>query len=548
MLISSAVLSQSVRLIKYIDEGVVFSNTIKVENKVFVGSQNGVYQLNGVDLVLVEERVKGFIERNQRSGGFSKLDKSLVSFVGSDHFILDQLPKDYQFDVSVASTQKIIYVVASGKLFLFEALPYSKYLNGVSVRSMSPTIISTYQGAFSFDSFASILKEEPGYANGYTRDFNGKTFICFDGLAVYEDGENIANLMLLNEELRPEFAVGDERYGFIRDIQLINDQRYLIATSNGVYTFDYEYQTVQLIERNTQGVDPVLIVQNDPMQSAEPLLWYAINGRIRGYNFPRSMIFKDLAVYEHKAPINDGAVNIFGEGYISPSIYLAAEDGLYRVTYSNKDKVELLSEEAFKTIRALNDSTLALTNDLGLYRFDLKSRNLQLVITEEFNKKALEIFNDTLHVGSVNGLYKVSSTNFLKYNTSSKRLTMSELFQLAWKFRDFIYLVIAFLLISFTIRKERNRSKIKSKSQIERYIATHLSKVTVADLMNEFRLSYNGLNSLLKPLTAAQFIRETRKQAIRRLKSKGFSTAEIAKKTGYNTQYLQKIIRENGDR
>ena len=266
--------------------------------------------------------------------------------------------------------------------------------------------------------------------------------------------------MLLNEELRPEFAVGDERYGFIRDIQLINDQRYLIATSHGVYTFDYEYQTVHLIERNTQGVDPVLIVQNDPMQSAEPLLWYAINGRIRGYNFPRSMIFKDLAVYEHKAPINDGAVNIFGEGYISPSIYLAAEDGLYRVTYSNKDKVELLSEEAFKTIRALNDSTLALTNDLGLYRFDLKSRNLQLVITEEFNKKALEIFNDTLHVGSVNGLYKVSSTNFLKYNTSSKRLTMNELFQLAWKFRDFIYLVIASLLIRFIIRKERNRSKI----------------------------------------------------------------------------------------
>jgi hypothetical protein len=49
---------------------------------------------------------------------------------------------------------------------------------------------------------------------------------------------------------------------------------------------------------------------------------------------------------------------------------------------------------------------------------------------------------------------------------------------------------------------------------------------------------------LLKPLTAAQFIRETRKQTIRGLKEQGLSTAEIAEKTGHNTQYLQKIIRE----
>jgi hypothetical protein len=94
------------------------------------------------------------------------------------------------------------------------------------------------------------------------------------------------------------------------------------------------------------------------------------------------------------------------------------------------------------------------------------------------------------------------------------------------------------------LTKERNKSRVKSKGEIERYIATNLSKVTVADLMNEFKLSYNSLNSLLKPLTAAQFIRETRKQTIKGLKEQQLSTAEIAEKTGYNTQYLQKIIRE----
>lgn len=544
MLISSAVLSQSVSLIKYIDEGIVFTNVIRSENQVFIGSQEGLYRLNDTALVLVDDQIKGFVERNQRGGGFIKVDKSLASFVGPEHFILDQLPKDYRSDVSVVSTGKRITVVASGKLFLFETLPYTKHLNGVSVRSISPTIISTYQGAFSSDSFTAVLKDEPGYANGYTRDFNGKTFICFDGLAVYENGDNIANLSYYNEELRPEFGVGDQHFGFIRDIQLIGGERYLVTTTEGVYRFDYEQLSVELIEANTQGVDPILIVQNDPLQSGESLLWYSVNGRIKGYNFPRILAQNELVVYEHAAPINDGAANIFGDGFISPNIYLAAEDGVYRVTYSKNDKVELLTKEVFKTVRAVNDSTLAFTNDFGLYRFDLKSSNLQLVIAEEFNKKALEVINDTLYAGSINGLYKFSLSNFLKFSTSPKRLSMNELFQYLWRFRDFIYLATALLLLRFTLKKERNKSRVKSKGEIERYIATNLSKVTVADLMNEFKLSYNSLNSLLKPLTAAQFIRETRKQTIKGLKEQQLSTAEIAEKTGYNTQYLQKIIRE----
>lgn len=544
MLISSAVLSQSVSLIKYIDEGIVFTNVIRSENQVFIGSQEGLYRLNDTALVLVDDQIKGFVERNQRGGGFIKVDKSLASFVGPGHFILDQLPKDYRSDVSVVSTGKRITVVASGKLFLFETLPYTKHLNGVSVRSISPTIISTYQGAFSSDSFTAVLKDEPGYANGYTRDFNGKTFICFDGLAVYENGDNIANLSYYNEELRPEFGVGDQHFGFIRDIQLIGGERYLVTTTEGVYRFDYEQLSVELIEANTQGVDPILIVQNDPVQRGESLLWYAVNGRIKGYNFPRILAQNELVVYEHEAAINDGAAIIFGDGFISPNIYLAAEDGVYRVTYSKNDKVELLTKEVFKTVRAVNDSTLAFTNDFGLYRFDLKSSNLQLVIAEEFNKKALEVINDTLYAGSVNGLYKFSRSNFLKFSSSPKRLSMNELFQYLWRFRDFIYLATALLLLRFTLTKERNKSRVKSKGEIERYIATNLSKVTVADLMNEFKLSYNSLNSLLKPLTAAQFIRETRKQTIKGLKEQQLSTAEIAEKTGYNTQYLQKIIRE----
>lgn len=544
LLISTNAISQSVKLVKYVDGGIVFTNAIKFENQIFLGSQEGVYRLSGTDIVLVDDQIKGFVERDQRNDRFSKVDKARVSFVRPNHFILDQIPKDYRFDVSVISKENQLVVVASGKLFLFEALPFSKHLNGVSIRSISPTIISTYIGAFSTSTFTNNLHEEPGYANGYTRDFDGKTFVCFDGLAVYENGLNIANFSYFNEELRPEFSVANEGLGFIRDIQIISGQRYLIATTEGVYTFDYERQTVELIEQNTQGIDPVLIVQNEPLQKGEQLLWYVINGRIKGYNFPRILASNDLVVYEHKAPINDGAANIFGDGFISPNIYLAAEDGVYRVTYSKKDKVELLTKEVFTTIRSLNDSTLAFTNDFGLYRYDLKSRKLQRVVTEEFNKKALEVINDTLYAGSVNGLYKFSLSNFLKFSTSPKRLSINELFQYLWRFRDFIYLAVALLILRYTLQKERNKDKVKSKSEIEGYIVTNLSKVTVADLMNEFKLSYNSLNSLLRPLTAAQFIRETRKQTIRGLKEQQLSTAEIAEKTGYNTQYLQKIIRE----
>jgi hypothetical protein len=117
LLISTNAFSQSVKLVKYVDGGIVFTNAIKLDNQIFLGSQEGVYRLSGTDIVLVDDQIKGFVERDQRNDRFSKVDKARVSFVRPNHFILDQIPKDYRFDVSVISKENQLVVVASGKLF-----------------------------------------------------------------------------------------------------------------------------------------------------------------------------------------------------------------------------------------------------------------------------------------------------------------------------------------------------------------------------------------------------------------------------------------------
>lgn len=540
--------AQSLELEKFFDEDLVFTNTLVKQNKVYIGSHSGLYTLNGQELKLVDRDLKGFIFIEKSQEEIKKTDKSKVEFIPNDHYISQYLPKSNRFDISLSKKDGRMYVIGSGKLFVFHIKHYLQELRGISVRSFSRSTIASYNGLYSKKDYQPLNNDLIAYSDGYVRDYNNKTFICWDGLTVFKDNELIHQFRTMNKELRPEFSLNGKKYGFIRDIVWIEEEHYLLATTTGIYSFDLGKVAIQEVAKKTTNGDPFIITQKNPLYSDQLLIWYVINGEIIGYNFPKEGEMVKVPLYTHEKIIFDGVATVYGNGFISPSIYITAEDGLYRITYANENKVTLADKEEYRTIRVVNDSLLAVSNNSGLFRYNRQTKRTEKVISAEFNQKALEVIGDSIFGGGVDGIYKLAVSDFIKYNPVKRKFSVKSIFNILSKYRDYIYLLLISLVVLWFIRRKEKAKTRNDASTIENYIIQHMNRVTVSDLRSEFNMSYNQLNSILKPFTAAQYIREARLKRIYELLNAEVDLKQIAKETGYNQQYLQKILRVQSEK
>lgn len=540
--------AQSLELEKFFDEDLVFTNILVKQNKVYIGSHSGLYTLNGQELKLVDRDLKGFIFIEKSQEEIKKIDKSRVEFIPKNHYISQYLPKNNRFDISFSTKDGRMYVIGSGKLFVFHAKHYLQELRGISVRSFSRSTIASYNGLYSKKDYQPLNNDLITYSDGYVRDYNNKTFICWDGLTVLKDNKLIHQFMTMNNELRPEFSLNGKKYGFIKDIVWIEEEHYLLATTTGIYSFDLGKVAIQEEAKKTTNGDPFIITQKNPLYSDQLLIWYVINGEIIGYNFPKKGVTVKVPVYKHKKIIFDGVATVYGNGFISPSIYITAEDGLYRITYANKNKVSLVDKEEYRTIRVVNNALLAVSNNSGLFRYNWQTKRTEKVISAEFNQKALEVIGDTIFGGGVDGIYKLAVSDFIKYNPVKRKFSVRSIFNILSKYRDYIYLLLISLVVLWFIHRKEKAKTRNNTSAIENYIIQHMNRVTVSDLRSEFNMSYNQLNFILKPVTAAQYIRKARLNRIDELLNAKVDLKQIAKETGYNQQYLQKILRVKSEK
>lgn len=540
--------AQSLELEKFFDEDLVFTNILVKQNKVYIGSHSGLYTLNGQELKLVDRDLKGFIFIEKSQEEIKKIDKSRVEFIPKNHYISQYLPKNNRFDISFSTKDGRMYVIGSGKLFIFHAKHYLQELRGISVRSFSRSTIASYNGLYSKKDYQPLNNDLITYSDGYVRDYNNKTFICWDGLTVLKDNKLIHQFMTMNKELRPEFSLNGKKYGFIKDIVWIEEEHYLLATTTGIYSFDLGKVAIHEEAKKTTNGDPFIITQKNPLYSDQLLIWYVINGEIIGYNFPKKGVTVKVPVYKHKKIIFDGVATVYGNGFISPSIYITAEDGLYRITYANKNKVSLVDKEEYRTIRVVNNALLAVSNNSGLFRYNWQTKRTEKVISAEFNQKALEVIGDTIFGGGVDGIYKLAVSDFIKYNPVKRKFSVRSIFNILSKYRDYIYLLLISLVVLWFIHRKEKAKTRNNTSAIENYIIQHMNRVTVSDLRSEFNMSYNQLNFILKPITAAQYIRKARLKRIDELLNAKVDLKQIAKETGYNQQYLQKILRVKSEK
>lgn len=95
-------------------------------------------------------------------------------------------------------------------------------------------------------------------------------------------------------------------------------------------------------------------------------------------------------------------------------------------------------------------------------------------------------------------------------------------------------------LINYNIKKKKYKGI--NQAQINEYIVSNISSVSINSICDHFELPVNKLYNLLGKKKPGDLIREERLKIVRQMKIENKSKKEIAQATGFSTSYLKKLL------
>jgi len=508
-----------------------FFNTIVVDNKLFFGTSNGVqyYDNKTKTLKLINTHIVGAIDHY--NGEFININTP------DDNLYNHLLPINYSKSKSNTLVYRSdIYIICRGVLFVFNLKSYNvKPLP--SIRSISKNYIGSYDGIYSLINNEKI--EFPTYTSSFIREFDGVTFINWDGLSII-DKNGQRNFYASNGE---GIEIKDEIIGLANDVEKIDVNRFLLFTSNGVYLFnDKTLDFKQVLSASKYGIFNFIRSEKD------------INRASRVFLHNDKTIFQYLPTTKELTKIasfDSFIVDVFSN---SASIYYVLTDKDVRKIHLTEKKENYI---LFDNITLPNNigvfkNFVFVTSDVGLYLFDLKTKvGKELIVKEEFNKNAFFIDNNKLNLGSINGLYEFDNSTLTNLFNEQEDLQEKENIIIRKDklliYGLFILLLVAgsFLffrqkLINYNIKKEKYKGI--NQAQINEYIVSNISSVSINSICDHFELPVNKLYNLLGDKKPGDLIRDERLKIVRQMKIENKSKKEIAQATGFSTSYLKKLL------
>ena len=508
-----------------------FFNTIVVDNKLFFGTSNGVqyYDNKTKTIKLINTHIVGAIDHY--NGEFININTPV------DNLYSHLLPINYSKSKSNTLVYRSdIYIICRGVLFVFNLKSYNvKPLP--SIRSISKNYIGSYGGIYSLINNEKI--EFPTYTSSFIREFDGVTFINWDGLSII-DKNGQRNFYASNGE---GIEIKDEIIGLANDVEKIDVNRFLLFTSYGVYLFnDKTLDFKQVLSASKYGILNFIRSEKD------------INRASRVFLHNDKTIFQYLPTTKELTKIasfDSFIVDVFSN---SASIYYVLTDKDVRKIHLTEKKENYI---LFDNIKLTNNigvfkNFVFVTSDVGLYLFDLKTKvGKELIIKEEFNKNAFFIDNNKLNLGSINGLYEFDNSTLTNLFNEQEDLQENENIIIR-KDKLLIYGLFILLLVagSFLFFRQKlinyNIKKMKYKginqAQINEYIVSNISSVSINSICDHFELPVNKLYNLLGDKKPGDLIRDERLKIVRQMKIENKSLKEIAQATGFSTSYLKKLL------
>ena len=504
-------------------EGKIFYNFVQYEDELYVSSNKGVFKIessNNNSLLIFKKDIIGPIKTN-----FSKNQNYKIKFQSP---VVEIKPPTFLNAITdYAFFNNSLFIIRRGKLVSFKKLSY-EYSPYESVRSITKNTVGSYNGIF----INGKKLKKLNYTDGQIKEFDSITFVCYKGLLSYEN--NKETIIYRGNDKRNE-----KKYGNIYDIFIINHPNYLVVSSNGLYNYNSEMNTFDLIYSTQKEIIPARVNKNDNKIGNNGVFSFVDKNELISINV-NTLETKTLGNW-----LENNVDDILLCDVEPKNIYTISENKYLHYYKMKSDGLELIEKTPINlTAHTISDfgNLIFLSGNNGLSIYDKNKRKMfDGYILDEFNKNAVYKSENEISFGSIHGVY-----SFKNLKEFSKNLIFTDFkIEKSYKSEFFFFLIALFILITILVKKYNSSNKINVSREklvlnIKNFIQNNLNSVTLKMLEDEFDLAYYEINSLDKDFKPAVFIKNSRKIKAQKMFFDKKSMSEIAQKTGYSETYLLK--------
>jgi len=512
------------------EESVDFYNLLKTEkNELFVGSSIGVLKWNDNSFERVDKSIVGNvkIDLKTKSGyKFSNASIEEINRTSEFNYLLPQKFSNNIFSSKIIGSN--LFMVVENKIYHFKNLEYIKEFEGISVRVISENFIGTYNGIFKNNT---LDPKAPSYTNSYIREFGDEVIINFDG--IYR--ENLNGYQYFRS-FDGRFKIDSIDMGYALDTQKVDD-KYFALTTNGLWLTNFEGELIDILKFNELNRSDVYqtpkFIDFLEASSQEPKrILYYLNQAI-------TILDIESLSFAKVIDVPDGAIDI---KRFKNHTYWIDRENINLLDSNNKIQPIYPNNFYFHTLYPLNETYLALSSDIGLYRLNIETKEIVKLFSNECNRLALNVLNDSLNIGLVNGLVKYPVNEFITYTPQvSSSMIESEIVLI-------LLLLVFITILVFNLMVKKNKvvpielDKNNLAEDITNFIKGNLQNSDVNFIKEKFNISYRQLAKLYHPIGPGKMIENIRKQEVEKMILNGESLKSISLKSGYSLSYLRKII------
>lgn len=503
------------------------------KGRIYAGSSDGMIQFKETSPVKINNK-KGYLKIDQN--GNIIIDTNGIKYHQQQSMMhLLPYPSEKRDEYHVGN-ENYFYISSGGRMHVFEILPYAYKLRNHSIRTISSNFIGTYSGIY----YKNKLLDAPvsAFTDGYIREYNGKVFMCTNGLDVFEMDGFINGNKIVSIKLPTDY-----NFTPARDIRYNNQhKKYIVASGNRLSILDSSLKTVVEIFKDPQQNEIVLLNEI----SKYNLFYFSSGNQLYLLDLSNNQI---VQVNKIKETITDGNVQL-------QSKYLLATNGLYH-QLGEGDFTKMIELQKAHTMLTISETEFIISTDEGLYLYRQNENKLIVLIPGvEFNRKALFTEKNKLYAGSINGLYVLDLgqiENIIRH--SDKMMSSDNLTKIpTWLYLTIliIFLFLVIILFKYKRRIKRIQEELKKSSEsdkktklsrleIETFIKENLQTASLKSIVANFDTNNSMVYNLLSPSKPGDIIQQLRYEKVKELRNIGKSAKQIAEVTGLSDSYVRKI-------